>query len=55
MSVRIMIDSASDISQAEAAALGIDVLPLKTIFGDEEYLDGITLTGEEFYEKLLIK
>lgn len=35
MSVRIITDSASDISQAEANQLGIDVLPLKTIFGQE--------------------
>ena len=53
MSVRIMIDSASDISQAEAAALGIDVLPLKTIFGQEEYLDGVTIDHTTFYNKLI--
>ena len=53
MSVRIMIDSASDISQAEAAALGIDVLPLKTIFGQEEYLDGVTIDHITFYNKLI--
>ena len=38
MSVKIITDSASDISQAEATAWGIDVLPLKTIFVEEEYL-----------------
>ena len=53
MSVRIMIDSASDFSQAEAAALGIDVLPLKTIFGQEEYLDGVTIDHTTFYNKLI--
>lgn len=53
MSVRIMIDSASDISQAEAAVLGIDVLPLKTIFGQEEYLDGVTIDHTTFYNKLI--
>lgn len=53
MSVRIMIDSASDISQAEAAVLGIDVLPLKTIFGQEEYLDGVTIDYTTFYNKLI--
>ena len=37
MSVKIIVDSASDISQAEATTLGIRVLPLKTIFGEEEY------------------
>jgi len=53
MSVRIITDSASDITQAEAKELGIDVLPLKTIFGETEYLDGITLSHREFYEKLI--
>ena len=53
MSVKIITDSACDISQAEATAWGIDVLPLKTIFGEEEYLDGITLDYETFYQKLV--
>ncbi len=53
MSVRIIIDSASDITKERADALHLDFLPLKTIFGEEEYLDGITLSAREFYEKLI--
>ena len=53
MSVRIITDSACDITQAEAKELGIRVLPLKTIFGETEYLDGVTITHREFYEKLI--
>lgn len=53
MKTRIIIDSASDILKQEADQLGLDFLPLKTIFGDEEYLDGITLSHSEFYEKLI--
>ena len=53
MSVRIVIDSASDITQAEAKALNVDVLPLKTIFGNEEYLDGVTMNHTTFYNKLI--
>lgn len=53
MSIRIITDSASDIYQSEAQQLGIDVLPLKTIFGSEEYLDGVNLSHEEFYHKLI--
>jgi len=53
MSVRIIIDSASDISQAEAKQWNIDVLPLKTIFGEEEYLDGVTMDHTTFYNKLI--
>lgn len=53
MSVRIVIDSASDITKERANEMQLDFMPLKTIFGDEEYLDGITITHREFYEKLI--
>ena len=36
----------------QADAFNLDFLPLKTIFGDEEFLDGITITHDEFYSKL---
>ena len=53
MSVRIIIDSASDLTKEQADKLGLDFLPLKTIFCTEEYLDGITLNHQQFYEKLI--
>ncbi len=53
MAVRILTDSASDISQARAKEWGITVLPLKVRFGEEEFLDGVTLTSNEFYHKLV--
>lgn len=53
MGVRIIIDSASDLTKERADALGLDFLPLKTIFGEEEFLDGITMTHRQFYEKLI--
>ncbi len=53
MSVRIIIDSACDLPKEDAARLGIDVLPLKTIFGEEEFLDGFTITHQEFYQRLV--
>lgn len=53
MSVRIIVDSASDIILDRAAELDVDVIPLKTIFGEEEYLDGVTISHKEFYEKLI--
>lgn len=53
MSVRIVIDSASDITLQRADGLHLDFMPLKTIFGEEEYLDGITITHKQFYEKLI--
>ncbi len=53
MSIRIITDSASDILQSEAKAMGITVLPLKTIFSTGEYIDGVTLSHSEFFEKLI--
>lgn len=53
MSVQIVIDSACDLPKSSADSLGLHFLPMRTIFGDQEYLDGITLTGEGFYEKLI--
>lgn len=53
MSIRIITDSGSDLTQAEARQLNITVLPLKISFGSEEYLDGVTLSQHEFYEKLV--
>lgn len=50
--VRIIIDSASDMTPEEAQALGLVFLPLTTWFGDREYLDGVTLRHEEFYAML---
>ncbi len=53
MAVKIITDSASDIPQERAKELGVRVMPLTTVFGSEEYLDGVTLTNREFYEKLI--
>ncbi|MBQ7614995.1 MAG: DegV family protein [Butyrivibrio sp.] len=53
MGVSIITDSASDVSQERAKEWGITVLPLKIRFGDEEYLDGVTLSGHDFYKKLV--
>ena len=39
MAIRIITDSASDITQEEARAWGIQVMPLRTLFGQEELLD----------------
>lgn len=53
MAVRIITDSASDIPQSTAKEWGIDVIPLKVRFGEEEFLDGVTLPPQEFYKKLV--
>ncbi len=52
MSVKIVTDSVSDISPAIADELGITVVPLNVVFGNEIYRDGVDLTTEDFYRKL---
>ena len=52
MAIKIITDSASDITQQQAALMDITVIPMKTVFDDAEYLDGIDITYEEFYKKL---
>ena len=52
MATKILIDSASDISEKEAQQLGITLIPIIVGFGEEEYYDGVNLLPNEFYEKL---
>lgn len=52
MSVKIIVDSACDISREEADQWGVVLIPLKTVFGEEEFLDGLTISHDEFFEKL---
>lgn len=51
--IKIITDSTSDISQIQAKELGITVLPLRVIFKDGEYEDGIDLQIDDFYNKLV--
>ncbi len=53
MSVRIITDSASDITREKASELGVEILPMTTSFGEEQYLDGVTMSHEEFFHKLV--
>lgn len=53
MGIRIITDSASDISQERAREWGITVMPLTVRFHEEEFLDGVTISPREFYEKLV--
>lgn len=50
--IRIVTDSTSDLLPDQAAALGVDVVPLTVRFGDEQFLDGIDLTPDAFYARL---
>ena len=53
MSIKILTDSASDITKEDAQKLGIEVIPLIINFGEQEYFDGVDLTNQQFFEKLM--
>ena len=52
MAIKLMIDSASDIGFEEAQAMGVIMVPMEIRFDNEEFLDGVNLTPNEFYVKL---
>ena len=52
MSVMLITDSACGLTPAEAAQMDVRLLPLTVCFGDEAFLDGVTLTDAAFYQKL---
>ena len=51
MSVKIVIDSTADVSANVKDRM--TVVPLTLHFGEEEYLDGVTIDHKTFYEKLV--
>lgn len=51
MSVRIITDSTTDMTPAVAAR--VKVVPLTIRFGEKEYVSGVDITNEQFYEMLV--
>lgn len=51
MNVRIVVDSTADVSDEIRAKLS--VVPLTVHFGEQEYVDGITINHKQFYEMLV--
>ncbi len=51
MKVHLIVDSTADVSEAIRARL--TVVPLTVHFGSEEYIDGVTISKQAFYEKLI--
>jgi DegV family protein with EDD domain len=52
MPVRIVTDSACDLDQALVDQHGIEVVPLSIRFGDDEFVDRVELSNEEFYARM---
>ena len=53
MNIRLITDSAADLDADFIREHGITVLPMRTLFGEETFLDGVELSPDEFYEKLI--
>jgi DegV family protein with EDD domain len=52
--VHVFTDSTADIPKELQQELNIKVIPLKVHLDNQSYLDGVTLTSEEFYKRLEI-
>jgi len=51
MSVKIIVDSTADL--IPEIAREVSIVPMTVSFGEEEFIDGVTISGEEFYKKLV--
>jgi DegV family protein with EDD domain len=49
--VRVVTDSAGDLTPALAEERGITIVPLTIRFGSEEFVDGATLSPDEFWRR----
>jgi DegV family protein with EDD domain len=52
LSVRIVTDSTSDIPPHVAQELGIKIVPLSVVFGEEALKEGVEISHDLFYERL---
>ena len=51
--IKVFVDSGSSIKQDEKEKFDVEILPLKILLGDKEYLDGIDLSMDIFYDALI--
>ena len=53
MAVKVVTDSTSDLPADLADGLGITIVPASVFFGTREYKDGVDITADEFFDKLM--
>ncbi len=51
--LRLLVDTGSSIKQEEAEKYNIELIPLKILMGEQEYLDGVDLPLDDFYKMLI--
>ena len=52
MAIKVVTDSTADLPSKLAEELGISVVPVYVRFGEEVYRDRVSITEDEFYERL---
>ncbi|MBP3961102.1 DegV family protein [Paenibacillus lignilyticus] len=50
--IKIITDSTADIPKRVREQHNIEMVPLKVLFGEDTYLDSVTITNNQFYERL---
>lgn len=53
MTVAVVVDSTADIPPTLRDQYNITVVPLTVLFGTETFLDGVEITGDQFYKRLV--
>ncbi len=53
MTVKVVTDSTSDMPKDLARELGISIVPLYVYFGPEVFKDGVDITHDEFFRRLI--
>lgn len=51
--VKLITDSASDLPEEFCEKYNIQIVPLTVVFGEKEYKDKVSLSPEEFWDKLI--
>lgn len=53
MAIKVFVDSGSSIKQNEKEKYNVEIFPLKILLNDKEYLDGLDLSMDIFYDELI--
>ena len=53
MAIEIIVDSGCDLTVQQAQQMNLILLPFVVRIGNTDYLDRVSLSAEEFYEKLI--
>ena len=51
--IKVFVDSGSSIKQYEKEKYDVEILPLKILLNGREYLDGVDLSMDVFYDELI--